>query len=63
MHSREISPLVRIFSLYTNIERVREEFGGKYWPVGDTSMAYTLVDLGFSKSTSEILLVIDFYLK
>jgi hypothetical protein len=49
--------------LYTNIERVREEIGEKYRPVGATSMTCTFVDLGFSESTSEILLVIDFYLK
>ena len=37
--------------------------GRRYRPVGATSTACTLVDLGFSKSTSEIPLVIDFCLK
>jgi hypothetical protein len=42
---------------------VREEFGDSTGIVGTLSTTCTLVDLDFSKSTSEILLVIDFCLK
>jgi len=37
--------------------------GRRYRPVGATSTACTLTDLGFYKSTSKILLTIDFCLK
>jgi hypothetical protein len=37
--------------------------GRRYRPVDDTFIACTLADLGFSKSTSEIPLVINFCLK
>jgi hypothetical protein len=42
---------------------VRKEFGDSTRIVGTHSMAYISADLGFFKSTSEILLMTNFHLK